>query len=225
MDWLFEAGEAVRLSTVTCHTASSMMDRLLSEVEMPRKQLQLAAVGCLLTAAKWVEKDERVPWGRHLRGQASQTYTKDEVAAMESRVLRTCCWAVDTLTCSHFLEVLLALGVVSETEFILGVSKGSDATQLLEGDNGIRQLCVEHRDDYLNSCREVESAFSRHVKMSEKTVRYVRKYACFFADLSLQEVDFLVFDSSLIAAGCVAAARRALNFSTVWSSDLIGMTK
>jgi len=116
----------VRLSTVTCHTASSLMDRLLSEVEMPRKQLQLAAVGCLLAAAKWVEKDERVPWGRHLRGQASQTYAK------ETKVLKACEWDVDTLTCSHFLEALLALGVVSSQELILGLPKGADVLKHME---------------------------------------------------------------------------------------------
>lgn len=168
MDWLFEAGEAVRLSTVTCHTASSLMDRLLMDVEMPRKQLQLAAVGCLLTAAKWVEKDERVPWGRHLRGQASQTYTKEEVAAMESRVLKACTWDVDTLTCSHFLEVLLAMGVVANNEVILGLPKGANVVSQL---SGAIDFCTNNQDSYMDDCNSISSHFTRLVRMSDKTVR------------------------------------------------------
>jgi len=142
------------------------------DVEMSRKQLQLAAVGCLLTAAKWVEKDERVPWGRHLRGQASQTYTKEEVAAMESRVLRACSWDVDTLTCAHFLETLLALGVVASNEVILGLPKGANVISQLEG---AIEFCQKHQDSYLDDCSTLSNHFSRIVRMSDKTVRYVRK--------------------------------------------------
>lgn len=76
----------------------------------------------------------------------------------------------------------------------------------------------------MDDCSSISSSFNRVVRMSDKTVRYVRKYACFFADLSLQEIDFLVFDASLVAAACVAAARRALNFAHQWSPELIQMT-
>lgn len=87
---------------------------------------------------------------------------------MESRVLKACQWDVDTLTCAHFLEALLALGVVADHELILGLPKGSDAVKHLDTH---LEFCQSNTATYLNDCTSIKAAFPRHVKMSDKTVR------------------------------------------------------
>eukprot|EP00826_Nyctotherus_ovalis_P001881 TRINITY_DN10346_c0_g1_i1.p1 TRINITY_DN10346_c0_g1~~TRINITY_DN10346_c0_g1_i1.p1 ORF type:complete len:260 (+),score=79.21 TRINITY_DN10346_c0_g1_i1:1092-1871(+) len=55
---------------------------------------------------------------------------------------------------------------------------------------------------------------------SEKAVKSLRQYAEFFADLCLQESEFIGSDSLVLAAGIIAAARKMLKFKKVWNKEL-----
>ena len=55
---------------------------------------------------------------------------------------------------------------------------------------------------------------------NENTVKSLRKHAEFFADLCLQEYEFVTVDSLLLAAGIIAAARKCFKFRTIWNEEL-----
>ncbi len=61
--------------------------------------------------------------------------------------------------------------------------------------------------------------------VTSAVVRYVRKYAEFFADLCLQEYDFQKYSSGLLACACIAAARVVLKVEPAWSGELEQMTE
>ncbi len=55
-------------------------------------------------------------------------------------------------------------------------------------------------------------------------LKYVRKYADFFAELCLQEYAFQSYAPSVMAAAVVAAARRAVKIDPIWNPELEGLT-
>jgi cyclin A len=55
-------------------------------------------------------------------------------------------------------------------------------------------------------------------------LKYVKKYADFFAELCLQEYGFQRYIPSVMAAAVVAAARRAVKIDPIWNSELEGLT-
>jgi len=59
---------------------------------------------------------------------------------------------------------------------------------------------------------------------SEAIILYTQKYAYFFADLCLQEYTFQQYPPSLLVAGILAAARRAVRIEPVWNANLKVMT-
>lgn len=59
---------------------------------------------------------------------------------------------------------------------------------------------------------------------SDKMVNSVTKYALFFTDLCIQEYAFNQYLPSLLAAGIIAASRRAVRVHNVWTTRLKMMT-
>jgi len=57
-------------------------------------------------------------------------------------------------------------------------------------------------------------------KLIEKIPKYVKKYAEFFCNLTLQEYSFQKYDPSLLAAAIVMASRVALNVEPRWRPEL-----
>lgn len=58
-----------------------------------------------------------------------------------------------------------------------------------------------------------------------KVVRCVRKYTEFFADMCLQESQFLNYSSEEIALSCIACARKIVNINPIWSPELSELSK
>eukprot|EP00743_Colponemidia_sp_Colp-15_P012918 GILK01014848.1.p1 GENE.GILK01014848.1~~GILK01014848.1.p1 ORF type:complete len:288 (-),score=33.84 GILK01014848.1:116-868(-) len=54
----------------------------------------------------------------------------------------------------------------------------------------------------------------------EKLVKYVRKYAEFFASICLQDYSFQRFRPSLLASACIVAARRAIRITPLFNAQL-----
>lgn len=55
-------------------------------------------------------------------------------------------------------------------------------------------------------------------------LKYVKKYADFFAELCLQEYAFQQYLPSIMAAAVIAAARRAVKIDPIWNNELEGLT-
>ncbi|CAG9334194.1 CCNJL_4 [Blepharisma stoltei] len=61
-------------------------------------------------------------------------------------------------------------------------------------------------------------------RVNERTASYVRKYAEFFADLALQEHEFIQFSAENIACACIAGARKVVGIFNIWPAELEEMT-
>ena len=56
--------------------------------------------------------------------------------------------------------------------------------------------------------------------LNEQAIKGLRQYCEFFADMCLQEYEFIAIDSLIMAAGIIAAARRIMSFSKIWPEEL-----
>ena len=61
--------------------------------------------------------------------------------------------------------------------------------------------------------------------MDVKLLRYLRKYAEFFIDLSLKDYHFVSYKSSINACAAIAAARKAVGLFPLWTSELEELTE
>jgi hypothetical protein len=57
-----------------------------------------------------------------------------------------------------------------------------------------------------------------------KLLRYLRKYAEFFVDLSLQDYEFIKYNSHIVACASIAGARKATGLVPIWNDELIELT-
>merc|ERR1719397_2176388 len=66
VDWLCSAGVGLELRRSTIYRGIFYFDSLRSTKAVPLGHLRVVAASCLLVAAKWNEKEERVPTLRRL---------------------------------------------------------------------------------------------------------------------------------------------------------------
>jgi len=59
---------------------------------------------------------------------------------------------------------------------------------------------------------------------NEQNAKSLRQYSEFFADLCLQEYEFINADPLILAAGVIAASRKVLKFSKIWTNELEALT-
>jgi hypothetical protein len=58
-----------------------------------------------------------------------------------------------------------------------------------------------------------------------KLLRYLRKYAEFFVDLSLQDYEFTEFQAHIVACASIAGARKAVGLLPLWNEELEELTQ
>ena len=90
VDWLVEVAQEYKLVSETLFLAINYIDRFLSSEVAPRRKLQLVGITCMLVAAKYEEI--YAPQIEDFCYITDNTYTRDEVLAMEQQVtqLITC---------------------------------------------------------------------------------------------------------------------------------------
>ena len=84
VDWLVEVAGEYKLNPETLFLAVNYIDRFLSCVVAPRRKLQLVGITCMLVAAKYEEI--YAPQIDEFCYITDNTYTRDEVIAMEQQV-------------------------------------------------------------------------------------------------------------------------------------------
>lgn len=58
-----------------------------------------------------------------------------------------------------------------------------------------------------------------------KLLRYLRKYAEFFVDMSVQNYDFNAYQANVIACASICAARKAVGLLPLWTPELEELTE
>ena len=84
VDWLVEVAQEYKLVSETLFLAVNYIDRYLSSEATPRRKLQLVGITCMSVAAKYEEIYP--PQIDEFCYITDNTYTRDEVLAMEQQV-------------------------------------------------------------------------------------------------------------------------------------------
>jgi len=105
VDWLVEVAEEYKLSSETLYLAVSYIDRYLSKRPVLRGQLQLVGVASMLLASKYEEI--YAPSVDEFVYISDNTYTKEEVFTMESKLLDTLEFCLTGATTKNFLRRFL----------------------------------------------------------------------------------------------------------------------
>jgi cyclin A len=105
VDWLVEVAEEYKLVPDTLFLSVAYIDRCLSAHVVQRAQLQLVGVTCMLIAAKYEEI--YAPQVDEFCYITDNTYTREQVLAMERKVLDTLSFELTTPTAKSFLRRFL----------------------------------------------------------------------------------------------------------------------
>jgi hypothetical protein len=120
VDWMCEAGDEFGLHISTMHVAVMFLDRLLHTVVVPRNELQLVAIACILIAAKYEEIEEVVPTLSDMNRHAQWAFSADSIQHMEFEVLRKLNWCLGTYTPLHFASYFMSKGVLFDADTMQG---------------------------------------------------------------------------------------------------------
>ena len=122
VDWLVEVAEEYRLSSETLYLSINYIDRYLAVVPIEKAQLQLVGVAAMLIASKYEEIYP--PQCDEFVYISDNTYTRDQIFAMETNILVTLDFALTVPTAKVFLRRYLraARPLVTEQEQMLKVS-------------------------------------------------------------------------------------------------------
>lgn len=102
IDWLVEVAEEYKLVPDTLYLTVSYIDRYLSKNVVNRQRLQLLGVTCMLIAAKYEEIC--APQVEEFCYITDNTYFRDEVLQMESKVLQHLHFELSSPTIKNFLR-------------------------------------------------------------------------------------------------------------------------
>ncbi|KAL1829203.1 hypothetical protein ACET3Z_007615 [Daucus carota] len=105
IDWLVEVSEEYKLVPDTLYLTVHLIDLYLSEFYIERKRLQLLGITCMLIASKYEEIC--APRIEEFCFITDNTYSKTEVLAMESKVLKDLRFRLSAPTTKTFLRRFL----------------------------------------------------------------------------------------------------------------------
>ena len=105
VDWLVEVSEEYRLSSETLFLTVNYIDRYLDRAHVPKSQLQLVGITCMLIAAKYEEI--YAPQVEDFCFITDNTYSRQEVLDMEVHVLGTLTFDLSPPTARGFLRRFL----------------------------------------------------------------------------------------------------------------------
>ncbi|XP_031480763.1 cyclin-A3-1-like [Nymphaea colorata] len=102
VDWLVEVAEEYKLVADTLYLTISYVDRFLSANALNRQKLQLLGVSCMLIASKYEEISP--PHVEDFCYITDNTYTKEELVEMESKILTFFKFELSNPTIKTFLR-------------------------------------------------------------------------------------------------------------------------
>ncbi|KAI5669430.1 hypothetical protein M9H77_19283 [Catharanthus roseus] len=111
IDWLVEVTEEYRLVPDTLYLTVNLIDRFLSGNYIEKQKLQLLGVTCMLIASKYEEIC--APRVEEFCFITDNTYTKEEVVKMESKVLNSLDFRLSVPTTKKFLRRFIQAAQVS----------------------------------------------------------------------------------------------------------------
>ncbi len=118
VDWLVEVHWKFKLYPETLFLTVNLLDRFLSvKPNIPRSQLQLVGITCLLIAAKY--EDIYAPEIKDIVHICDKTYKKEEILSMEVLILNTLNFKITTPSALLFLLRMAKIARCDERQFYL----------------------------------------------------------------------------------------------------------
>ncbi|KAM7453919.1 hypothetical protein BLSTO_05329 [Blastocystis sp. subtype 1] len=123
INYMLELTEQFSLHLSTCFVAISFYDRVFHEFSTDVKTQGKVGIVCLLVAAKYEEKEVNTPSFSFFCNQSYSLFkTVEEISLFEINVVEASWstllvthrlhWRLDTVTCSHFIDMLTSLSVL-----------------------------------------------------------------------------------------------------------------
>lgn len=135
VDWLVEVAEEYKLCADTLYLAVGYLDRLLTVHRVPRAQLQLVGITCMWIAAKYEEIYP--PNVNEFTYITDNTYSKEQLVAMEEEVLKKLKYELTVPTAKTFLRRMLQVRGKDKKEW--GVWKGGGQQAYGNGGTAAKQ--------------------------------------------------------------------------------------
>lgn len=108
ISWMVEVAAEFQLSQHTLHLSVASLDRFLSTTRaVPRTQLQLIAVACLLVSSK--HEEEMHPSVSDLAAMAAHSFTAEDLVRMEALLLSSLKFCLAPPTSYTFLSIFKGL--------------------------------------------------------------------------------------------------------------------
>jgi len=120
VDWLCTTGVALQLRRSTIYRGIFYFDSLCSSKEVHLGHLRVVAASCLLVAAKWNEKEERVPTLRRLSKALNREYAVNSLRAMELKILNLLDFNLKVVLPIDFVQWTISRGCVWSDDSLLG---------------------------------------------------------------------------------------------------------
>ncbi|XP_044730146.1 cyclin-J [Chrysoperla carnea] len=102
--WLKELGLQKNLDRSCIHLAVYILDIFMDNYAVPKQQLYLVALVALLLAAKYDERDVKIPKIVELNSQLKNPYPVSDFHAMEIKIMILFDWYLGVPTASHFTD-------------------------------------------------------------------------------------------------------------------------
>jgi hypothetical protein len=102
VDWLVDVQYSYGLQEVTLHTAVSILDRFLSRIDIQLNDVQLVGSASLYLAIKYEETN--VLSASSMTRISDGAFTRSELVATESKILRALNWELGAPTRVYFVE-------------------------------------------------------------------------------------------------------------------------
>jgi hypothetical protein len=119
--WLNCLGRDFRLSAITRDTAICYLDRVLRTMNVPPQSMELAAVACLLLAAKWEEREQDVPLLRDLLARINNAFLRQEVEVTEKIILTGFDWRLSIVAASSYVDYYARCAQTPGGEALVGL--------------------------------------------------------------------------------------------------------
>ena len=120
ISYILQCCAMANYNAVTADVCMVYVDRVLSNMDIPKSTLSLIAMCCLHIAVKYEEIEDVVLSTTALRNMFAPQYCQDTVLRMESALLSELGWKLGCVTTSHFIESILKIcdGATHEFERI-----------------------------------------------------------------------------------------------------------
>lgn len=145
VQFIYGLGETFSLSEDTVFTAVAYFDRFSDSVDIPLPGLNLAAMACMLLAAKWEEREEDAPLLSHLTRVCGERYSVRELQLMEMVILDFMGWSLTTVVPTSYLPYY-ARSSMAPTDAVRFVVPSLQALEALVADRALYILSYAFLD-------------------------------------------------------------------------------